>query len=90
MQVSVGSQLMRSVTRIAGVITEMIKHTTHEQSLVVACHVNYAESDDSMARRTPSRCRDLVAAAQQELLLFLHIFLACLDSVYRETRDSNK
>lgn len=61
-----GSQPMRSVTRIAVVITEMIKHTTHEQSLVVASHVNYGESDDSMARPTSSRCHDLGAAAQQE------------------------
>lgn len=52
-----GSQPMTSVTRIAGVITEMIKHTTHEQSLVVACQVNYSESDD-MARRTLSRQRE--------------------------------
>lgn len=51
---------------IAGVITEIIKHTTHERSLVVACHINYGESGASVADVNSVAGCDLRAAVQPE------------------------
>lgn len=51
---------------IAGVITEIIEHTAHERSLVVACHINYGESGASVADVNSVAGCDLRTVVQPE------------------------
>lgn len=60
------SQLMESFTGLAGVITEIIGHMTHEWPLVVVGHINYGNSRTSIREPNPLAGRDLGAAVQPQ------------------------